>query len=87
MQDLGSGMSLPSLGIAHRAENDSVLHLSVPIASPRSGVVPVPNGTSTIHYLNSHRGYIYSCKLALEQQFAGFMADAGYVESREIPPL
>lgn len=63
----------------------------VPIALPNlsSGAIPLPNGvgTTTIQYPKFRRGYIYSYNFTVEQQFAGFVADAGYVGSREIRPL
>lgn len=54
-----------------------------------SGQIPLPNGvsTGTIQYPNFHRGYIYSYNAFVEQQFAGFVANIGYVGSSEIRPL
>jgi hypothetical protein len=55
-----------------------------------TGLVPLPLtvGTSTIgSYPNFRRGYIYSYNLTVEQQFAGFVADLGYVGNREIRPV
>ncbi len=55
-----------------------------------TGLVPLPTGTGTStvgYYPNFRRGYIYSYNLTLEQQFAGFVADAAYVGNREIRPI
>jgi carboxypeptidase family protein/TonB-dependent receptor-like protein len=55
-----------------------------------TGLVPLPltAGTSTIgSYPNFRRGYIYSYNLTVEQQFAGFVADLGYVGNRQIRPI
>jgi hypothetical protein len=55
-----------------------------------TGVVPLPltASTGTIgSYPNFRRGYIYSYNLTVEQQFAGFVADLGYVGNREIRPV
>jgi hypothetical protein len=53
-----------------------------------SGSIPLPNGigTNTIP-LNFRRGYIYSYNLTLEREFAGFVADLGYVGAREVRPM
>ncbi|HEX4002959.1 MAG TPA: TonB-dependent receptor [Candidatus Acidoferrales bacterium] len=52
------------------------------------GVFPLPNGigTTTIP-LDFRRGYINSYNLTVEQEFAGFVADVGYVGSLAVRPL
>jgi hypothetical protein len=55
-----------------------------------TGLLPLPLnvGTSTVgSYPTFRRGYIYSYNLTVEQQFAGFVADIGYVGNREIRPI
>jgi hypothetical protein len=55
-----------------------------------TGLVPLPTGTGTStigSYPGFRRGYIYSYNLTVEQQFAGFVADLGYVGNREIRPI
>jgi hypothetical protein len=48
------------------------------VAGVNTGTVPNP-------YF--HRGYIYSYNLTVEQQYKGFVIDAGYVGVRQIRPL
>jgi len=65
-----------------------ILPVSVPSFS--SGSIPLPNGvtTSTIgSYPNFHRGYTYSYNLTVEREFAGFVANLGFVGSNEIRPI
>jgi hypothetical protein len=54
-----------------------------------TGVIPLPSGinTGTIQNPRFRRGYIYSYNLTLEQQYKGFVIDAGYVGVRQIRPL
>jgi hypothetical protein len=55
-----------------------------------TGAVPLALSinTSTIgQYPNFRRGYIYSYNFTVEQQFAGFVGDIGYVGAREIRPI
>jgi Carboxypeptidase regulatory-like domain len=59
----------------------------IPTPNLSTGSIPLPNNISTQTigvYPNFRRGYIYSYNLTVEQQFAGFVADLGYVGSREI---
>jgi hypothetical protein len=70
--------------------NTGILLIATPSLS--SGSIPFPgNGsvsTSTVGtYPNFRRGYIYSYNLTVEQQFAGFVADLGYVGDNEIRPI
>ncbi len=52
------------------------------------GVFPLPAGVGTTTIPRDfRRGYINSFNLTLEQEFAGFVADVGYVGSRGIRPL
>lgn len=52
------------------------------------GVFPLPDavGTTTIP-TEFHRGYIHNFNLTVEREFAGFVADVGYVGDRGIRPL
>jgi hypothetical protein len=61
----------------------------IPTPNVSSGQIPLPNGvsTGTIEYPNFRRGYIYSFNAFVEQELAGFVANMGYVGSREIRPL
>ena len=62
----------------------------IPTPNLSTGSIPLPNNitTSTIGtYPTFRRGYIYSYNLTVEQQFAGFVADASYVGEREIRPV
>lgn len=61
----------------------------IPAPDFSSGSIPLPNGvtTSTIGYPNFRRGYIYSYNLTLEREFAGFIADLGYVGDKEVRPV
>src|SRR5215472_15741430 len=53
-----------------------------------SGVIPLPAGVGTTTAAQDfRRGYTHSFNLTLEHEFAGFVADAGYVGSRSIRPL
>ena len=60
----------------------------IPIANTSSGKIPLPKGVGTTTVpLNFRRGYIHTYNATLEQEFAGFVADIGYVGSRAIRPL
>ncbi len=62
----------------------------IPVPNISSGSIPLPSGvtTNTIGtYPTFRRGYIYSYNLTLEQQFAGFVADAAFVGDNEIRPI
>jgi Carboxypeptidase regulatory-like domain len=60
--------------------------LPVPALTP--GLYPLPNGSSTTTIpLDFRRGYINSYNLTVEQEFAGFVADVGYVGSFAVRPL
>ncbi len=62
----------------------------IPTPDFSSGSIPFPTGvsTSTIgSYPNFRRGYIYSYNLTIEQQWAGFVADLGFVGDNEIRPI
>ncbi len=64
--------------------------LLIPTPNISSGSIPLPPSvsTSTIgSYPNFRRGYIYSYNLTVEQQFAGFIFDLGYVGENEIRPI
>jgi hypothetical protein len=78
----GGGAGTPYLNLP-----TGIVNIAVP--SLTSGLIPLPAGatTNTIQYPKFRRGYIYSYNLTLEQQFAGFVADASYVGAREIRPL
>lgn len=53
-----------------------------------TGVVSLPSGLSdTTIPRNFRRGYIYSYNLTVEREFAGFVADIGYVGTRAIRPV
>jgi hypothetical protein len=60
----------------------------VPVVPNAPGVIPLPNnvGTTTVPQ-DFRRGYVNSFNLTVEREFAGFVADAGYVGSRAIRPL
>ncbi|PYX82912.1 MAG: hypothetical protein DMG70_12980 [Acidobacteria bacterium] len=52
------------------------------------GVYPLPDGVGTTTIPRDfRRGYIHSLNLTVEQEFAGFVGDMGYVGSRGIRPL
>jgi hypothetical protein len=52
------------------------------------GLYPLPDGVGTTTVpRNFRRGYIHSFNLTVEQEFAGFVGDLGYVGSRGIRPL
>jgi Carboxypeptidase regulatory-like domain len=61
----------------------------IPEPNTSSGSIPLPNGisTTTIEYPKFRRGYIYSFNATVQQEFAGFVWNLGYVGSREIRPL
>ena len=61
---------------------------AVPILPNTPAILPLPNnvGTTTIP-LDFRRGYINTFNLTVEQEFAGFVADVGYVGDRGIRPL
>ncbi len=64
--------------------------LLIPTPNLSTGSIPLPNGvtTNTIgNYPSFRRGYIYSYNLTVEQQFAGFVADLGFVGDNEIRPI
>ncbi len=54
-----------------------------------SGTIPVPplTGVNTYDNTNYVRGYIESFNFTVEQQFAGWLASAGYVGNRQIDPI
>ncbi|PYY04538.1 MAG: hypothetical protein DMG69_29885 [Acidobacteria bacterium] len=52
------------------------------------GVYPLPDGVGTTTIPRDfRRGYIHSLNFTVEQEFAGFVGDVGYVGSRGIRPL
>jgi hypothetical protein len=60
----------------------------IPLPDLSSGVVPLPDGTSTTTAaMDFRRGYTHSFNLTIGQEFKGFIADVGYVGSRSIRPL
>ncbi len=62
---------------------------AIPLTGGTSpGTFPLPDavGTTTIPK-DFRRGYIHSFNLTVEREFAGFVANAGYVGSRGIRPL
>jgi len=53
-----------------------------------TGIVPLPNGISTTTIpLNFRRGYIESYNVTVEREFAGFVADVGYVGAGGARPV
>jgi len=59
-----------------------------PVPDVSSGVIPLPFSSGTTTLANPyHRGYINSFNLMLQREFAGFVAEAGYVGARAIRPL
>src|SRR5207245_6165453 len=71
-------------------------YASLPIGIPQialaggttPGVYPLPDGVGTTTITRDfRRGYIQSFNLTIEQEFAGFVGDVGYVGSRGIRPL
>ena len=61
-----------------------------PIAVPNLtvGSIPLPNNVGTTTAAKDfRRGYTHSFNLTVGQEFAGFVADVGYVGSRSIRPL
>jgi hypothetical protein len=53
-----------------------------------SGMVPLPNGLSTTTVpLNFRRGYFESYNLTVQREFAGFVAEAGFVGTRGVRVL
>jgi hypothetical protein len=60
----------------------------VPLPDISSGVLPLPVGASTRDFANPfRRGYINSFNFTVQQEVAGFSAEAAYVGSRGIRPL
>jgi hypothetical protein len=56
--------------------------------STASGSIPLPNGASTRSWpTDFRRGYIDSYNLTVEQQVAGFVAEAGFVGALAVRPL
>jgi hypothetical protein len=52
------------------------------------GTIPLPNNVGTTTAAKDfRRGYTHSFNLTVGQEFAGFVADVGYVGSRSIRPL
>ena len=52
------------------------------------GAIPLPDGVGTTTVpLDFRRGYINSFNFTIEQEFAGFVGDVGYVGTRGIRPL
>jgi len=61
---------------------------SVTVPSTSSGIVPLPNGTSTSTVANPfRRGYFHSYNVTVQHEFAGFVGEAGYVGTRGIRAL
>jgi hypothetical protein len=67
------------------------LPVGLPVGPPPSltaGTLPLPAGIGTITVPKDfRRGYTHSFNLTIGQEFAGFVADVGYVGSRSIRPL
>jgi hypothetical protein len=62
--------------------------LLVPLPDTSSGSIPLPPGAGSRTWpLNFRRGYINSFNFTIQQEFAGFSAEAGYVGARAIRPL
>ncbi len=60
----------------------------VPPPDISSGVIPLPTNVGTTTIPNPfRRGYINSYNLTVEQDFKGFIFQAGYVGSRNVRPL
>jgi len=61
---------------------------SITVPDLTLGTIPLPDavGTTTAAK-NFRRGYTHSFNLTIGQEFAGFVADVGYVGSRSIRPL
>lgn len=60
----------------------------VPLPDISSGVIPLPVGAGTRDFANPfHRGYFNSFNFTVQQDFAGFIAEAAYVGTRGIRPL
>jgi hypothetical protein len=61
---------------------------AIPKPDLSAGVVPLPDGVGTTTAAKDfRRGYTHSFNLTIGQEFAGFVADVGYVGSRSIRPL
>jgi hypothetical protein len=60
----------------------------IPLPDISTGMVPLPNnlGTTTVP-LKFRRGYFESYNLIVQREFAGFVAEAGYVGTRGVRPL
>ena len=53
-----------------------------------TGIIKLPNNAGTRTYpMDFRRGYINSFNFTVQQEFAGFVAEAGYVGARGIRPL
>jgi hypothetical protein len=60
----------------------------IPLPNISSGIVPLPNGTSTTTIpLDFRRGYIHSYNLTVEQNMQGFIFSLAYVGARAIRPV
>jgi len=62
----------------------------LPVVLPNisSGVVPLPDGVGTTTIKRDfNRGYAHSYNVTLQQEFWGFIGEAGYVGTRGIRPL
>lgn len=61
---------------------------AIPLPNLSAGVIPLPPGVGTTTAAKDfRRGYTHTFNLTIEQQFAGFVTDVGYVGSRSIRPL
>jgi hypothetical protein len=62
---------------------------TVVVQDVSSGVIPLPNGVNpgTVVPFDFRRGYNHSYNLTLQRDFAGFVAEAGYVGTRGIRTL
>jgi hypothetical protein len=60
----------------------------VALPNTSSGSIPLPNGAGTRTWpTDFRRGYINSYNLTVQQEFAGFVAEAGFVGDTAIRPL
>ena len=61
---------------------------TIPLPDLTAGSLALPDGVGTTTAAKDfRRGYTHSFNLTIGQEFAGFVADAGYVGSRSIRPL
>src|SRR6266700_582041 len=61
---------------------------SIAVPNLTVGSIPLPSNTGTTTAAKDfRRGYTHSFNLTIVQEFAGFVTDVGYVESRSIRPL